>query len=337
MTDLAVSMPESVLFKEALVGLATDSGLHPLVPYFTCFIEDELHQLMPSVVTCIVAKMLGNRGVDDHWELRDFTAKLAATICKRFGHDYSSLQTRLTKTLLKSFLDRKRTWAQHYGAVQGLAALGLHVIRLLVLSNLETYLGFLEEILQNQEREMTRIEAWRVYGALLRAAGRSVYDLLKLFPTLPSPPANSVLRSNLRVISTIQTFKRKANTEELEQQPSPKKMKTDGPVVSPSNNTTITLGETSGNGGELEPEYSSAHKQTGDDDDDNDDNDDDDDKAQERKNEGSNNSRSLRTHAYLKQVWKDDLKSGQLVISLFELFSEGIMSFIPVPEMCLFL
>lgn len=41
-TELAVSMPDSVLFKEALTSLSTDSGLHPLVPYFTCFIEDEV-------------------------------------------------------------------------------------------------------------------------------------------------------------------------------------------------------------------------------------------------------------------------------------------------------
>lgn len=41
-TELAVSMPDSILFKEALMSLATDSGLHPLVPYFTCFIEDEV-------------------------------------------------------------------------------------------------------------------------------------------------------------------------------------------------------------------------------------------------------------------------------------------------------
>lgn len=34
--------PDSVLFKEALVSLATDSGLHPLVPYFTCFVADEV-------------------------------------------------------------------------------------------------------------------------------------------------------------------------------------------------------------------------------------------------------------------------------------------------------
>lgn len=41
-TELVVSRSNSVLFKKALVSLSTDSGLHPLVPYFTCFIADEV-------------------------------------------------------------------------------------------------------------------------------------------------------------------------------------------------------------------------------------------------------------------------------------------------------
>jgi len=40
--ELTLSESDSALFKEALVSLATDSGLHPLVPYFTCFIADEV-------------------------------------------------------------------------------------------------------------------------------------------------------------------------------------------------------------------------------------------------------------------------------------------------------
>lgn len=46
-------------------------------------ISCQLHQLMPSIVTCLVAKRLGNRFADNHWELRDFTANLVASICKR--------------------------------------------------------------------------------------------------------------------------------------------------------------------------------------------------------------------------------------------------------------
>jgi len=40
--ELTLSESDSALFKEALVSLSTDSGLHPLVPYFTCFIADEV-------------------------------------------------------------------------------------------------------------------------------------------------------------------------------------------------------------------------------------------------------------------------------------------------------
>ncbi|MFQ6641954.1 hypothetical protein Gotur_016712, partial [Gossypium turneri] len=113
--DITMNKSVSILFKQALLSLATDSGLHPLVPYFTYFIADEvarnlnnfplmfalmrvarsllqnehlhiepyLHQLMPSIITCLVAKRLGNKFTDNHWELRNFAAKLVASICKR--------------------------------------------------------------------------------------------------------------------------------------------------------------------------------------------------------------------------------------------------------------
>ncbi|CAI0383761.1 unnamed protein product [Linum tenue] len=200
-TELTLRRSDSPLFKQALVSLATDSGLHPLVPYFICFIKDEvsrglqdfsllfalmrvvssllqnrhiniqlyLHDLMPSVVTCLVARRLGNRLADNHWELRNYTANLVASICKRFGHVYNELQTRVTKTLINALLDPKKSLTQHYGAIQGLAALGSNVVRLLLLSNLEPYMRLLEPdmLLEKQKNEMKRHEAWRVYGALL--------------------------------------------------------------------------------------------------------------------------------------------------------------------------
>lgn len=45
----------------------------------------QLHQLMPSMITCIVAKRLGHRFVDNHWGLRDFSAKLVASVCQRWN------------------------------------------------------------------------------------------------------------------------------------------------------------------------------------------------------------------------------------------------------------
>ncbi|KAL5798014.1 hypothetical protein ACOSQ2_002834 [Xanthoceras sorbifolium] len=362
-TELTVRRSDSVLFKEALVSLATDSGLHPLVPYFTYFVADEvsrglsdysllfalmrvvrsllqnphihiepyLHQLMPSVVTCLVAKRLGNRLADNHWELRDFTANLVAAICKRFGHVYNTLQPRLTKTLLNALLDPKKALTQHYGAVQGLAALGPNVVRLLILPNLESYLHLLEPemLLEKQKNEVKRHEAWRVYGALLHAAGQCIYDCLKIFPPLPSPPAVPVWKTNAKVNTTVPN-KRKASMDHLDQQPPNKRITTDGPIgvvsTSPSPSpmqvdaaALVPLGDsdvgTSQSPGQIPRDSRSGSKRDRD----------------------KGDSRASKSSAILPQVWKDDLNSGQVLVSLFNLFGEGILSFIPAPEMTLFL
>ncbi|ONI18262.1 hypothetical protein PRUPE_3G206000 [Prunus persica] len=361
-TELVVSRSDLVIFKEALVSLATDSGLHPLVPYFTCFIADEvsrglndypllfalmrvvrsllqnphmhiepyLHQLMPSVVTCLVAKRLGNRFADNHWELRDFTANLVASICKRFGHVYNTLQSRLTKTLVNAFLDPKRTLTQHYGAIQGLAALGPSVVRLLVLPNLETYLRLLEPelLLDKQKNEMKRHEAWRVYGALLNAAGQCIYDRLKMFPLLPSPAPQSFWSTSQRVITMPN--KRKGSVEHMEEQPPLKKIATDGPTgLVPTNSSPshmeveIATPAPSGDPDAAPPSSSGQMPNEG--------------VSNSRSRRDRASGRSLKKSALLTQVWKDDLNSGHLLVSLFELFGEDILSFVPAPEMCLFL
>ena len=100
-------------------------------------------------------------------------------------------------------------------------------IRLLLLPNLETYMQLLDPELQleKQSNEMKRKEAWRVYGALLVsfvvlkstfqkhryfccllldpffqcAAGKCLYERLKLFPGLLSASTQPPLRSNKRV------------------------------------------------------------------------------------------------------------------------------------------
>ncbi|KAG6662903.1 transcription initiation factor TFIID subunit 6 [Carya illinoinensis] len=362
-TELTMSSSDSVLFKQALVSLATDSGLHPLVPYFTYFIADEvsrglsdysllfalmrivrsllrnphihiepyLHQLMPSVVTCLVARRLGNRFADNHWELRDFTANLVASICKRFGHVYSNLQTRLTKTLLNAFLDPKRAMTQQYGAIRGLAALGPTVVRILILPNLEPYMRLLEPemLLEKQKNEMKRHEAWRVYGTLLHAAGQCLYDRLKVFPPLSSQPARAVWKTNARVITTALN-KRKRSMEQVEEQSPHKKIATDGPILADLTNSSPPHME----GKAVLPDStidsnvgpSSSSRQMLDEmilD------------GRGRRDKGDNEA--LNASAMLTQIWKNDLDSGRLLDFLFDQFGEGILSFIPAPEMSLFI
>lgn len=53
-TELTVNRSDSVLFKEALSSLATDSGLHPLVPYFSYFIAEEVNY---SLIKCLLYQL----------------------------------------------------------------------------------------------------------------------------------------------------------------------------------------------------------------------------------------------------------------------------------------
>ncbi|KAL6314017.1 hypothetical protein AAG906_011751 [Vitis piasezkii] len=344
--ELTLSRSDSILFKEALVSLATDSGIHPLVPYFTYFIADEvtrnlndfsilfalmrvarsllqnqqihiepyLHQLMPSIFTCLVAKRLGSRFSDNHWELRSFTANLVASICKRYEHVYHNIQPHVTRTLLHAFLDPTKALPQHYGAIQGLAAFGPSVVRLLILPNLEPYLRLLEPEMQLEKHKngMKRHEAWRVYGALLCAAGICMYDQLKTFP-----------------ICYLHQRKRKASTDNLKQQPPLKKLATDGSMgVMPINSLAVdkqglTGGfSTSTAVGSSDVGLSSMSQQL----------------ASENISGGRREvgTRALKASAVLAQAWKD-VNAGQLSASLFEYFGESMFCFTPSPELSLFL
>ncbi|KAK8644001.1 hypothetical protein V6N13_013278 [Hibiscus sabdariffa] len=347
--EITMNRSFSVVFKQALLSLATDSGVHPLVPYFTYFIADEvarnlnnfpvlfalmrvarsllqnehihiepyLHQLMPSIITCLVAKRLGNKFTDNHWELRNFAAKLVASICKRFGHVYHNLQPRVTRTLLHAFLDPTKTFPQHYGAIQGLAALGPSVVRLLILPNLEAYLQLLEPemALEKQKNEIKRHEARCVYGALLRAAGLCMYDRLKMFPSLLAPPTRPIWKSNGKVATTN---KRKASTDNLMQQPPAKKIATESamgmmPINSMQADVQGAASSFSNTVGGSNIGVSSMTRPLSND------------NMLGREVGG----RVSKTSTVLAQAWKEDTDAGNLLASLFELFGESMLSFTP--------
>ncbi|KAE9591191.1 putative transcription factor Hap3/NF-YB family [Lupinus albus] len=53
-TELVLKKPGSIPFRRALVSLATDSGLHPLVPYLSRFVADEvLTSLYRYILFCL--------------------------------------------------------------------------------------------------------------------------------------------------------------------------------------------------------------------------------------------------------------------------------------------
>lgn len=195
------------LLRAVLASLANDPGLHPLIPYFTSYITKKvekslksllmlsvilkvirclivnvhihielyLHQLMPAVLTCLVAKRLGGSSTDDHWALRREAAALVALICRRFSGSYYSLQPRISRTLLKAVLDPSRPISTHYGAVVGIAAMGPRVVQVLLLPHLPQLMKQLDKPLEAAAGEAVRLEGEYLHGALIRAVGCCAY------------------------------------------------------------------------------------------------------------------------------------------------------------------
>jgi len=163
---------DSPLKEAVLTSLASDPGLHQLLPYLSQFFADEvmqhlrdlplltsllrmvwsllqnqehmhvepyLHQWMPVLLTCLLGKRLCVYASEDHWRLRDFAAQIIARICERYGTAYSSMQPRITRTLIRAFLDPLKPLTTHYGAVVGLAALGPTVLETLLMPHLLFY------------------------------------------------------------------------------------------------------------------------------------------------------------------------------------------------------
>jgi len=137
-------------------------------------------------LTCLVGRRLCDKPEENHWQLRDYSAKLIAHICNIWGTSYSTLQPRITKTLISAFLDPSKPLTTHYGAIVGLTFLGYHVIQLLILPNLRAYIRLLSPELQSTSPNKL-LEATKVHGALLRATGvyyrKTVEEYIRLNST----------------------------------------------------------------------------------------------------------------------------------------------------------
>lgn len=93
----------------------------------TLYLEKYLHELCPTVITCIVSKQICNKPEDNHWALRDFTCRLLANICKTYNTSTNCLQTRITRLLCKKLDDPNLPLTSVYGCISALCELGPEV------------------------------------------------------------------------------------------------------------------------------------------------------------------------------------------------------------------
>ncbi|KAK9461782.1 uncharacterized protein V1516DRAFT_635774 [Lipomyces oligophaga] len=163
----------AIMRNAALSSLGNDPGLHQLIPYFiqfvaekirlnlkntavldlmlqvlhrllsnpTIFIEPYIHSVMPLILTLLVGKRVGDSqtSTKEQYQIRDFAASLLNHVCTKYSDTYHTLKPRVTRTLLKAFMNPNKSPGTHYGALSGLRAMGPEVVRMIVLSNLKDW------------------------------------------------------------------------------------------------------------------------------------------------------------------------------------------------------
>ncbi|CAI4039169.1 hypothetical protein SMKI_07G1410 [Saccharomyces mikatae IFO 1815] len=114
--------------------------IYSLLSNSSIFLDPYIHSLMPSILTLLLAKKLGGSPKDDSPQeiheflertnaLRDFAASLLDYVLKKFPQAYKSLKPRVTRTLLKTFLDINRVFGTYYGCLKGVSVLEGESIR----------------------------------------------------------------------------------------------------------------------------------------------------------------------------------------------------------------
>lgn len=124
---------------------------------------------MPSILTCLVAKRLGDPSrstTKETYALRDFAASVLSLVLDRFSASYSTLKPRITRALLKAYLDNKKPFTTHYGAITGLRVMGKEVVRSLVVPNLKIYGDMLLQPALSEGDASQRFDAEKVLEAI---------------------------------------------------------------------------------------------------------------------------------------------------------------------------
>lgn len=202
---------------EALQSLASDPGLHEMLPRMCTFVaegvkvnvvqnnlalliylmrmvkalldnqslylEKYLHEIIPSVATCIVSRQLCMRPeLDNHWALRDFASRLMAQICKNFNTSTNNIQTRVTRMFSCAVNNDKSHLSSLYGAIEGLSELGTEVIKVFILPKV----AFISERLEaSQEGQHLTTTDKLAVGHIKHLLQKILTPLLK---SMRSPP-----------------------------------------------------------------------------------------------------------------------------------------------------
>ena len=103
----------------------------------TLLLEKYLHELVPSLISCLINKQVCVRPEsDDQWSMRENAAKVLAKMCKKYNSSVNNIQPRVTRILCQALKSgpsgiassQNQGLAVHFGVMAGLCELGSEAI-----------------------------------------------------------------------------------------------------------------------------------------------------------------------------------------------------------------
>ena len=224
-TDACVGLGSETKWHEALNSLSTDPGIYQLLPQFISFVnegikvnigqrklvvlkhlvrmigallenpslslEKYLHELIPSLISCLINKQVCMRPEsEDQWTLRENAGKILAKICKKYSNSVNNIQPRVTKLLSQSLKSGNgQGLTVHFGAMCGLTELGQDIITSLVLPRLKQESALIRAAQGQGSKVVEQVAANKLQSLLLRQcapvlmATRSVNDTAVQYQT----------------------------------------------------------------------------------------------------------------------------------------------------------
>jgi len=189
----------------ALTRLARDAGLQELVPFLVKYLAEQLryhvengghiehcrtlirmarsllinpfihlelhlHQLLPAILTTVVAKNLSSKASDNHWALRDDGSQTLRQICDLFGEKYPTLRVKVLEQLHEAIVNN-RPLTTVYGGLIGLSFFGAKAVDAFVLPLAIGYWNLWTKKLEKTSDMIDRCEIQNCQQAMLIALG----------------------------------------------------------------------------------------------------------------------------------------------------------------------
>ncbi len=210
-TEACIGMGAESKCQEALSSISNDPGLYQLLPQFVSFIiegikvnigqrnlivlkhlvrmigalldnstlllEKYLHELVPSLISCLINKQVCMRPEsDDQWSMRENAAKVLARLCRKYSSSVNNIQPRITRILCQALKSsptgiassQNQGLAVHFGVMAGLCELGSDAITSLVVPRLKQEGALIRTALNLPGKPAEHVAANRLQSLLLR-------------------------------------------------------------------------------------------------------------------------------------------------------------------------